>query len=184
LLPNHVEVIILLIRTCLVNFFLVIRLLNSSSLILYVGILYLSGGNFRFLLIIIIPVSGVCIFNVLCSSLIGCAESVGISLASRVTYIFVCVSLRCVECRAGTSMFGYFGGVGGGTVRIFYFPWLCFGGWSVFLLLLSSVCCQFSWRVDMLGRNIVYFPVVFCSGFLRFPIYELLIVDNLLQVVP
>jgi hypothetical protein len=32
-----------------------------------------------------------------------------------------------VECRAGTSIFGHFVGVGGGTVRIFYFPWLCFG---------------------------------------------------------
>jgi hypothetical protein len=45
-------------------------------------------------------------------------------LASRVTYIFVCVGLRCVECRAGTSIFGHFAGVGGGTVRIFYFPGL------------------------------------------------------------
>ncbi len=51
----------------------------------------------------------------------------GISLASRVTYIFACVSFRCVECRAGTSIFGYFAGVGGGTVRIFYFPLLRFG---------------------------------------------------------
>jgi hypothetical protein len=44
---------------------------------------------------------------------------VGISLASRVSYIFVCVGLRCVECRAGTSIFGHFAGVGGGTVRVF-----------------------------------------------------------------
>ncbi len=32
-----------------------------------------------------------------------------------------------MECRAGTSIFGHFAGVGGGTVRIFYFPWLRFG---------------------------------------------------------
>jgi hypothetical protein len=51
--------------------------------------------------------------------LIGCVGLVGISLASRVTYIFVFVSLRCVECRAGTSIFGPSAGVGGGTVRIF-----------------------------------------------------------------
>ena len=50
--------------------------------------------------------------------LIGCAGSVGISLASRVMYI-LCVCLRCVECRAGTILTGHFGGVGGGTVRIF-----------------------------------------------------------------
>jgi hypothetical protein len=51
--------------------------------------------------------------------LIGCVGLVGISLASRVTYIFVFVSLRCVKCRAGTSIFGPSAGVGGGTVRIF-----------------------------------------------------------------
>ncbi len=42
-------------------------------------------------------------------------------LASRVTYISVCMSLRCVERRAGTSIFGRFAGVGGGPVRIFCF---------------------------------------------------------------
>ncbi len=62
-----------------------------------------------------------------CFFLIGCVGLVGISLASRVTYIFVCVSLRCVECRAGTSIFGHFAGVGGGTVRVFLSSWLCFG---------------------------------------------------------
>ncbi len=46
--------------------------------------------------------------------LIGCAGSLGISLASRVMYI-LCVCLRCVECRVGTILTGHFGGVGGGT---------------------------------------------------------------------
>ena len=42
---------------------------------------------------------------------------VGISLASRVTYILAfCVS--AVECRAGTSIFGCFAGLGGGPVRV------------------------------------------------------------------
>ncbi len=60
-------------------------------------------------------------FIFVCSVLlIGCAGSVGISLASRVMYIS-CVCLRCVECRAGTILIGHFGGVGGGTVRIFFF---------------------------------------------------------------
>ncbi len=69
----------------------------------------------------VIHVSGVFILIVLCPfSLIGCAGLVGISLASRVTYIFVCVSLRCVERRAGTSIFGHSAGVGGGTVRFFF----------------------------------------------------------------
>jgi hypothetical protein len=73
-----------------------------------------------------------CVYIYCCTLcfLIGCAGSVGISLASRVTYIFVCVSLRCAECRAGTSIFGQFGGVDGGTVRIFYLLWLCSGGYG------------------------------------------------------
>ncbi len=58
-------------------------------------------------------------FIFVCSVYIGCAGSVGISLASRVMYIFVCVCLRCVECRAGTILFVHFGGVGGGTERIY-----------------------------------------------------------------
>jgi hypothetical protein len=33
-----------------------------------------------------------------------------------------------VECRAGTSIFGHFAGVGGGTVRVFCFLGFCFGG--------------------------------------------------------
>jgi hypothetical protein len=62
------------------------------------------------------------------------------------------------------------GGVDGGTVRIFYFLLLCSGGYGTIEMvkgfvrvssLLSSVCCQFSWRVDMCGRNIVlYFLLV------------------------
>ncbi len=35
-----------------------------------------------------------------------------------------------MECRAGTSISGHFVDVGGGTVWIFYFPWLRFGGYS------------------------------------------------------
>ncbi len=68
--------------------------------------------------------------------------------------------------RVGTILFGQFGGVGGGTVRIFLFS-LARSGWygtvemvkGVFVFsLLSSVCCQFSWRLDICGRN---FCVIF-----------------------
>jgi hypothetical protein len=77
---------------------------------------------FVFLLFTVIHVSGVCILIVLCSVFLNwVCWARGNFLASRVTYIFVCVSLRCVECRAGTSIFGHFAGVGGGTVRIFCF---------------------------------------------------------------
>jgi hypothetical protein len=84
-------------------------------------------------------------------------------------YIFR-VSPRCVEWRAGTILFGHFGGVGGGTVQIFLSLWLCCGGYGtvemvkgvVRFFLLSSVCCQFSWRLDVCGRNFC----VICFDFL------------------
>ncbi len=72
-------------------------------------ILHLSVENFRFLLFTVISVIGVCILIVLCSVFLNwVCWARGNFLASRVTYIFVCVSLRCVECRAGTSIFGHF----------------------------------------------------------------------------
>ena len=95
--------------------------------------------------------------------LIGCAGSVGISLASRVMYI-LCVCFRCVKCRAGTILIVHFGGVGGGTVRIFFSLWFYSGGygtvglvrgrWSVFLLL-SSVFCPFFWRLGVVGKELL-----------------------------
>ncbi len=82
-----------------------------------------------FLLFFCSSVSGVCLSLYVPFLLIGCAGSVGISLASRVMYIS-CVCLRCVECRAGTILIGHFGGVGGGTVRSFLSLWLCSGGYG------------------------------------------------------
>jgi hypothetical protein len=35
-----------------------------------------------------------------------------------------------VECRAGTSIFSHFAGVGGGTVRVFCFLGSCSGGYG------------------------------------------------------
>ncbi len=62
--------------------------------------------------------------------LIGCAGSVGI-FSGELGHVYIsCVRLRCVECRAGTILFGHFGGVGGGTVRIFFSLWLCSGGYG------------------------------------------------------
>ncbi len=140
----------------------------------------------------------------------------GISLASRVTYIFACVSLRCVECRAGTNIFGHFVGVGGGSRTDFLFSWLSFGGYgtieqvgvagqygfssfpgsvlagTVRLKWWREVLC-FSFHfpqfvVSSLGGWICAVGILrfifygICSGFLRFLIFQLLIVDNLLQV--
>ncbi len=126
--------------------------------------------------------------------LIECAGSVGISLAGRVMYIFR-LSLRCVEWRAGSILLDHCGGVGGGTVQVFLLFRFCSGGYSTvemvrgggpFFLLLSSVCCQFSWRLGICGRSFCVtifvgsFVVLFFLGFL---FYEVLIVNNFLQVV-
>ncbi len=75
-----------------------------------------------------------------------------------------------MECRVGTSLFGHSGGVDGGTVRISLSLWLCSGGYGTVEMVsggdpfyfLSSVCCQFFWRLDVCGRNFVlYIPIFF-----------------------
>ena len=66
---------------------------------------------------------------------------------------------------AGLYGFSSFpGSVLAGTVRLKWW------GGAVILLSFSSVCCQFSWRVDMRGRDIAlyflwYFVVVSCGFF-------------------
>ncbi len=71
-----------------------------------------------------------CVYYVYAFSLIGCAGSVGISLAGRVMYIFrACIS-PLWDWRAGTILFGHSGGVDGGTVQIFLPLWLYSGGYS------------------------------------------------------
>ncbi len=70
-----------------------------------------------------------------------------------------------MECRAGTILFGHFLGADGGTVQIFPFFWLCCSGYGtvemvrgvVRLFLLSSICFQFSWRLDICGRIFVLY---------------------------
>jgi hypothetical protein len=60
------------------------------------------------------------------------------------------VCLRCVECRAGTILFGHFGVVGGGTVRIFFSLRLCSGGYGTVEMVKGVVrFCQFA--VSSLG---------------------------------
>jgi hypothetical protein len=125
--------------------------------------------------------------------LIGCARSVGISLASRVMYIS-CVCLRCVECRAGTILIGHLGGVGGGTVRSSLSLWLSSGGYGTvelvrgggpfFFYFLQFAVSSLGGRVSAVGISCYIFSVggfvVFFRGFL---FYKSLIVNNLLQVV-
>ncbi len=101
--------------------------------------------------------------------LIWCAGSVGISLAGRVIYI-LCAYLSVVWS-GGPVQFHLvpMAGCLAGPYRFSFF-WLCSGGHSTgetvrgggpFSLLLSSVCCQFSWRLDICGRNIaLYFLLV------------------------
>jgi hypothetical protein len=90
----------------------------------------------------------VCLLFYDLSSIIGYIGLVGIYLARRVTYILAFVRLRCVECRAGTSIFARFAVLGGGPVRIF----------CPFGLVLACVCVT-----EQVGgwRGSTIFPV-FC----------------------
>ena len=119
-----------------------------------------------FLLFFCSSVSGVCLSLYVLFLLIGCAGSVGISLASRVMYI-LCVCFRCVECRAGTILIVHFGGVGGGTVRIFFSLWFYSGGygtvglvrgrWSVFSFrFLQFAVRSFGGWVSLVGNFLCY----------------------------
>jgi len=140
---------------------------------------------------------------------------VGISLASRVTCVSF-VSLRCVECRAGTSIFWALCWCGWRDCTDFLFIWLCFGGYGTIeqvgvagqydfssfpvFVLAGTVrlkwwgCCFLNFHfpqfaVSSLGGWICAVGILrfifygICSGFLRFLIFQLLIVDNLLQEV-
>jgi hypothetical protein len=131
-------------------------------------------------------------------------------------HIRLCGSLRCVECRAGTSIFWALCWCGWRDCTGFLFLWLCFGGYgtieqvgvagqygfSVFLALFLSGTVQLKWwgvlyltfhflqfAVSSLGGWICAVGILrfifygICSGFLRFLIFQLLIVDNLLQEV-
>ncbi len=60
----------------------------------------------------------VCLLFYDLSSIIRCIGLVGILGEPDHVHIGV-LRLCCVECRAGTSIFGRFAGVGGGPVRIF-----------------------------------------------------------------
>ncbi len=106
-----------------------IELLDSFFSIFFIGISYFKWRKFSFSSVLRYSCKRCVFIYVYSVSLIECAGSVGISLAGRVMYIFR-VSLRCVEWRAGTILFGRFGGVDGGTVRTFLSLWLCSGGYG------------------------------------------------------
>ena len=85
----------------------------------YAVILYLIGENFRCFLLIVVLVTGVCLFIFLWLVFRNWVYwTRGNLLASRVMYMSASVRFRCVECRAGTSIFGRFAGLGGGPVRV------------------------------------------------------------------
>ncbi len=122
----------------------------------------MSGESFHFPLFIIISVICVCILKVSCSVFLNWVYwARGNFLASRVTYISACASLHCVECRAGTSIFGGFAGLGAGPVRIFclfgsVLACVCLieqvGGWRGGTIFLAF--SAFFWRVgtiEMVG---------------------------------
>jgi hypothetical protein len=83
---------------------------------------------FRFLLFIVIIVSGLCTSMYLSFNWVCWVRG---NFSGELGPVYIpCVCLRCAERRAGTSIFGHIGGVDGGTVRIFLSLWLCSGGYG------------------------------------------------------
>jgi len=58
-----------------------------------------------------------------------------------------------VEWRAGTILFGHFGGVGGGTVQIFLLLWRCSSGYGTVEMMKGVVrfSCFLQFAVSFLG---------------------------------
>ncbi len=101
---------------------------HFDKIMSYAVILYLIGKNFRCFLLIVVPVTGVYLFIVLWLVFHNWVYwTRGNILASRVMYISASVRFCCVECRAGTSVFGRFAGLGGGPVQVSCPFWFCFG---------------------------------------------------------
>jgi hypothetical protein len=99
--------------------FMILRFFHFDKIMSYAVILYLSGKNSGCFLLIVVPLTGVCLFIVLWLVFHNWVYwTRGNLLASRVMYISASVRFRCVECRAGTSIFGRFAGLGGGPVRV------------------------------------------------------------------
>jgi hypothetical protein len=71
-------------------------------------------------------------FIIVCSAFLNWVCWVRGNFSGEPGHVYIlCVCLRCVECRAGTSLFGHYAGVDGGTVWIFPFSlWLCSGGYG------------------------------------------------------
>jgi hypothetical protein len=123
----------------------------------------------------IIPVSGLCLFMYTHFSNLVCWVR-GNSLVGRVMYTS-CLYLSAVGLAGRYNFIWAQWWSGRRDCTDFLLLWLCSGGYSTgemvrgvvrFSLCFSSVCCQFSWRMDI-GRNIVlYFLLVNLFVFLRF----------------
>ena len=76
-----------------------------------------------------------------------------------------CLYLFSGDWRAGTILFGHSGGVDGGTVQIFLLFWLYICGYCTGetvrgvtrFSFFSSVCCLFSWRLYVCGRDLLWY---------------------------
>ncbi len=112
------------------------------------------------------------------------------------SYIFCVCGSAVWSAGPVQFLFRHFFGAEGGTVRIFPFLWLCCSGYGTveivrgggpYFFSVSSVCCQFSWRLDVCGRIFVLYISIFFGGFVVFSrgfvFCKLLILINLLQVV-
>ncbi len=156
---------------------------NSVYLVITVNTICFCDEDLSFLLLFLVFCKR-CMFILYASfSLIGCAGSVGISLASRVMYIFrVCVSLLCgVPCRY--NFIWVLRWCGRRDCTDFPFSWLCSGGYGTvelargggpfFLCFLQFAVCSLGGWVSAVGIFVLYnFGWWLRDIFLRFPILQ------------
>ena len=110
-------------------YFVLIRFYKASNFVTYLAItvntIWFCDEDFSFFFCsLFFSVSGICLFCTL--HFLNWVCWVRGNFSGEPGHVYIsCVYLRCVECRAGTILFGHFGGVGGGTERIFLSFWLC-----------------------------------------------------------
>ncbi len=127
---NHVKVNILIICKCLVHSFHLVPKVSGFLLVFLTWIFLFKRWKFSFFSCSLLYCKRYVYISMYLSFLNWVCWVRGNFSGEPGPVYILCVCLCCVECRAGTSIFGHFGGVYGGTVRIFLFLWLCSGGYG------------------------------------------------------
>ncbi len=140
---------------------------SVTYLVITVNTFCFCDEDFSFLLLFLVFCKR-CMFILVCSVYFNWVCWVRVNFSGEPGHVYIwCVCLRCFECLAGTILFGHFGGVGGGTVRIFLSLRLCSGGYGtvemvkgvvrVFPCFLQFAVSSFGGWISAVGIFVLYF---------------------------